>query len=163
MPPTVVTPTDFGPTAPAGAFTVIVVALTTDTSVHDTPPTVTVGAPPTSVKFVPAIVIGVPADSGPAAGETTEIVGAPTYVYPPAKVAAPPAVVTATSFTPTEPAGASAVRLRPSPATTTPVAKAAPNFTLVAPERFVPVIVTGTPAVTRPPTGVTPVAVGAAV
>lgn len=58
----------------------IFVALDTTTLVHATPPTVTVGAPPTAVKFVPAIVISVFPATGPATGVDPVTVGAATCV-----------------------------------------------------------------------------------
>ena len=75
VPPTVVTATSFAPTTPAGVTAVMEVALTTTTLVAATPPTFTV-AP--AIKFVPAIVMGVPGVSGPDAGDTLAIVGAST-------------------------------------------------------------------------------------
>ena len=73
-PPTVVTTISFAPAVPEGVTAVIEVALTTTTLVAAAPPTVTV-AP---VKFVPVMVIAVPAVSGPEDGLTLAIVGAAT-------------------------------------------------------------------------------------
>ena len=73
-PPVVVTTTSFAPAAPTGVTAVMEVAVTT-TLVAATPPTFTV-AP--AIKFVPAIVMGVPGVSGPDAGNTLVIVGAST-------------------------------------------------------------------------------------
>ena len=75
VPPTVVTATSFAPTTPTGVTAVIDVAVAT-TLVAKTPPTFTVVAP--AIKFVPAIVIGVPGISGPDVGNTLAIVGAST-------------------------------------------------------------------------------------
>ena len=75
VPPAVVTTTSLAPTAPAGVTAVIEVAVAT-TLVAATPPTFTVAAPTT--KFVPAIVIDVPAVSGPDVGETLAMVGSAT-------------------------------------------------------------------------------------
>ena len=72
-PPVVVTTTSFTPAVPAGVFAVIEVAVTT-TLVAATPPTFTV-AP---VKLVPAMVIDVPAVSGPDVGDTLAMVGSAT-------------------------------------------------------------------------------------
>ena len=73
-PPTVVTTTSFAPAVPEGVTAVIEVALTTTTLVAAAPPTVTV-AP---LKFVPVMVIAVPAVNGPEDGLTLAIVGAAT-------------------------------------------------------------------------------------
>ena len=74
-PPTVVTTIVFAPAVPVGVTAVIEVALATTTLVAATPPTVTLVAP---VKFVPVIVIAVPADNGPDDGLTLAMVGAAT-------------------------------------------------------------------------------------
>ena len=74
-PPTVVTTIVFAPAVPVGVTAVIEVALPTTTLVAATPPTVTSVAP---VKFVPVIVIAVPATNGPDDGLTLVIVGAAT-------------------------------------------------------------------------------------
>ena len=63
----------FAPAVPAGVVAVIDVALTTDTPVADTPPTVTV-APETNP--VPVIVTAVPPAKGPPVGLTDATVGA---------------------------------------------------------------------------------------
>ena len=73
VPPTVVTVMLFTPAVPAGVFAVIEVAVAT-TLVAAVPPTFTV-AP---VKFVPVIVIDVPAVSGPDDGATLAMVGSAT-------------------------------------------------------------------------------------
>ena len=75
VPPEVVTATVFAPAVPTGVNAVIEVALTTTTLVAGAPPTVTLLAP---VKFVPVIVIAVPAANGPDDGLTLAIVGAAT-------------------------------------------------------------------------------------
>ena len=75
VPPAVVTTTSLAPTAPAGVTAVIEVAVAT-TLVAATPPTFTVVAPTT--KFVPAIVIDVPAVSVPDVGDTLAMVGSAT-------------------------------------------------------------------------------------
>ena len=77
-------------------------------------------------------------------------------------VAAPPTVVTTTSFAPTVPAGVAAVNDVPEPFTTTLVAAAPPTVTLLAPVKFVPVIVIAVPAANGPDDGLTPAMVGAA-
>ena len=69
----VVTTTSLAPTKPAGVFAVIEVAVAT-TLVAAVPPIFTV-AP---IKLVPAIVIDVPAVSGPDVGETLTMVGSAT-------------------------------------------------------------------------------------
>ena len=69
----VVTATLCAPAVPAGVFAVIEVAVAT-TLVAATPPIFTV-AP---IKLVPAIVIDVPAVSGPDVGETLAMVGSAT-------------------------------------------------------------------------------------
>ena len=74
VPPEVVTATVFAPAVPTGVNAVIEVALTTTTLVAAAPPTVTV-AP---VKFVPVMVIAVPAANGPEDGLTLAMVGAAT-------------------------------------------------------------------------------------
>ncbi len=74
-PPAVVTTIGFAPAVPVGVTAVIEVALTTTTLVAATPPTVTSVAP---VKFVPVIVIAVPAANGPDDGLTLAMVGAAT-------------------------------------------------------------------------------------
>jgi hypothetical protein len=73
VPPGVVTDTEVAPAAPAGVNAVTVVAFTTVTEVAATPPIVTSVVPD---KFVPVIVIGIPPETGPTFGLTTEIVGA---------------------------------------------------------------------------------------
>ena len=73
-PPIVVTATSFAPAVPEGVTAVIEVALTTTTLVAAAPPTVTV-AP---LKFVPVMVIAVPAANGPEDGLTLAMVGAAT-------------------------------------------------------------------------------------
>ena len=75
VPPAVVTATSLAPIAPAGVTAVIEVAVAT-TLVAATPPTFTVVAP--TIKFVPAIVIDVPAVSGPDVGDTLAMVGSAT-------------------------------------------------------------------------------------
>ena len=73
--PAAVTETSFKPTVPLGVFAVTEVALTTTTFVAETLPTLTLVVP---VKFVPVIVIAVPAVRGPEPGETEVIVGGAT-------------------------------------------------------------------------------------
>ena len=154
-PPAVVTTTSLAPTVPAGVFAVIEVAVAT-TLVAATPPTVTV-AP---VKLVPAMVIAVPAVSGPDVGDTLAIVGRATYVNALALVAVPPTVVTATLCAPAVPAGVVAVMTVA--VLVKIVAATPPTFTLVAPVKFVPVIVMVVPPATGPEIGVTVVMVGSA-
>ena len=72
-PPAVVTTTSLAPTKPAGVFAVIEVAVAT-TLVAAVPP-IFIVAP---IKLVPAIVIAVPAVSGPDVGETLAMVGSAT-------------------------------------------------------------------------------------
>ena len=79
------------PAVPVGVTAVIEVALETTTLVAATPPTVTLVAP---VKFVPVIVIAVPAVNGPDDGLTLAMVGAATYVNVIACDVDPPTVVT---------------------------------------------------------------------
>jgi len=74
-------------------------------------------------------------------------------------VAVPPAVVTATLFTPTVPAGVLAV-IEVALTTTTLVANVTPIFTMVAPVKLVPVIVIVVPPVVGPEIGLTLVIVG---
>ena len=76
-------------------------------------------------------------------------------------VAAPPTVVTTTSFAPTVPAGVAAVNDVPEPFTTTLVAAEPPTVT-VAPVKFVPVIVIAVPAANGPDDGLTLEMIGAA-
>ena len=154
-PPAVVTTTSFAPAVPAGVFAEIEVAVAT-TLVAATPPTVTV-AP---VKLVPAMVIDVPAVSGPDIGETLAIVGRATYVNALALVAVPPMVVTATLCAPAVPAGVVAVMTVA--VLVKIVAAATPTFTLVAPVKFVPVMVMVVPPATGPEIGATVVMVGSA-
>ena len=74
-PPTVVTTTSFAPAVPTGVAAVNDVPEPfTTTLVATAPPTVTV-AP---LKFVPVIVIAVPAATGPDEGLTLAMVGAAT-------------------------------------------------------------------------------------
>jgi hypothetical protein len=76
-PPKVVTTTSFAPAVPAGVAAVNDVPEPfTTTLVAGAPPTVT-EAP---LKFVPVIVISVPAANGPDEGLTLAMVGAATYV-----------------------------------------------------------------------------------
>ena len=84
-----------------------------------------------------------------------------TYINALGKVAVPPAVVTATSFTPAAPAGVTAV-IDVSLTTTTLVAATPPIFTLDPPIKFVPVIVMAVPPVVSPTFGLTDEIVGAA-
>ena len=78
---------------------------------------------------------------------------------PPASVAVPPAVVTATLFAPAVPAGVTAVTLV-AETTTTLVAATPPTVTLVAPVRFAPVRVIAVPPRVDPLVGLTNVRVG---
>ena len=153
-PPAVVTTIFFAPTVPAGVFAAIEVAVAT-TLVAAMPPTVTV-AP---VNLVPAMVIVVPAASGPDVGDTLAIVGSATYVNALALVVVPPMVVTATLCAPAVPAGVFAV-IEVAVATTL-VAAVPPIFT-VAPIKLVPVIVIVVPPATGPEIGATVVMVGRA-
>ena len=75
VPPGVVTATSTAPAVPAGAVTVIVVALSTVTFVAAVLPNVTAVAP---VKFEPVIVTLVPPEAGPELGLTPVTVGADT-------------------------------------------------------------------------------------
>ena len=127
-PPAVVTTTSFAPTALAGVSAVMEVELTTRTLLAATPPTFTVVAP--STKLVPAIVIDVPAVSGPDGGDTLVMVGSATYVNALALVAVPPIVVTSTLCAPAVPLGVVAVMVVVELVKT--VAAALPTFTLVA-------------------------------
>ena len=154
-PPAVVTTTSFAPAVPAGVFAVIEVAVAT-TLVAATPPTVTVEP----VKLVPAIVIDVPAVSGPDVGDTLAMVGRATYVNALALVAVPPMVVTATLCAPAVPAGVVAVMTVA--VLVKIVAATLPTFTLVAPVKLVPVIVIVVPPATGPEIGATVVMVGSA-
>ena len=157
-PPTVVTTIVFAPAVPTGVTALMDVALSTTTPVAATPPIVTLVAP---VKFVPVMVMAVPAVNGPDDGLTLAMVGAATYVNAPVDVSTPPTVVTTTSFTPAVPTGAVAVNDVPEPFTTTPVAAAPPTVT-EAPVKFVPVIVIAVPAANGPDDGLTLAIVGAA-
>jgi len=71
----VVTTIVFAPAVPVGVTAVMEVALSTTTPVAATPPIVTLVAP---VKFVPVMVIAVPAAKGPDDGLTLAMVGAAT-------------------------------------------------------------------------------------
>ena len=155
-PPAVVTTTSFAPAVPAGVFAVMEVAVAT-MLVAATPPTVTLVAPTT--KLAPAIVIVVPAVSGPDVGDTLAIVGRATYVNALALVAVPPTVVTATLCALAVPAGVFAV-IEVAVATTL-VAATPPIFT-VAPIKLVPVIVIDVPPAIGPEIGETVVIVGSA-
>ena len=157
-PPTVVTTIVFAPAVPTGVTALMDVALSTTTPVAATPPIVTLVAP---VKFVPVMVMAVPAVNGPDDGLTLAMVGAATYVNAPVDVSTPPTVVTTTSFTPAIPTGAAAVNDVPEPFTTTPVAAAPPTVT-EAPVKFVPVIVIAVPAANGPDDGLTLAIVGTA-
>ena len=153
-PPAVVTTTSFAPTVPAGVFAVIEVAVAT-TLVAAVPPTFTV-AP---IKFVPVIVIDVPAASGPDVGDTLAMVGSATYVNALALVAVPPIVVTATLCAPAKPEGVFAVM---EVAVATTLVAAIPPIFNVAPIKFVPVIVIDVPPAIGPEIGETAVIVGSA-
>ena len=84
VPPEVATTTSCGPGVPAGNTAVICVGLTTLKLVAVTPPTVTLLAP---VKFVPLIVIVVPAVMDPVAGVMVVIDG--TASVEPSRVMTP--------------------------------------------------------------------------
>lgn len=114
------------------------------------PPIVT---PVAADKFVPVMVTAVPPAIGPDVGLSPVTVGAAAYVYPPVRVALPPAVVTSTVAVPADPAGVTAVRLLPSAATTTFVAALPPRVTPVAPVRLLPVIITFWPPASGPLAG----------
>jgi hypothetical protein len=136
---------------------VIFVALDTTTFVHATPPTFTVGAPPTDVKFVPVIVTSVFPATGPATGVTPVAVGAATYVKALAFVAVPPGVVTEIDFSPGDPGGMVAVSVV-ALATDTSAHKAPPTVTVGVPPataKFVPVTVITIPPATGPEDGAT--------
>ena len=90
------------PAVPVGVTAVIEVALPTTTLVASTPPIVTLVAP---VKFVPVIVIAVPAANGPDDGLTLAIVGTAKYVNVLVAVTVPPAVTTCTDLLPAVPEG----------------------------------------------------------
>ena len=90
------------PAVPVGVTAVIEVALPTTTLVASTPPIVTLVAP---VKFVPVMVIAVPAANGPDDGLTLAIVGTAKYVNVLLAVIVPPAVRTWTDLLPAVPAG----------------------------------------------------------
>ena len=153
-PPAVVTTTSFAPTVPAGVFAVIEVAVATILVAAVTP--IFTVAP---VKFVPVMVMEVPAASGPDVGDTLAIVGSATYVNALTLVAVPPTVVTATLCAPAVPAGVFAV-IEVAVATTL-VAATPPIFT-VAPIKLVPVIVIDVPPAIGPEIGETVVIVGSA-
>jgi len=160
LPPSVVTATICGPTAPSGVTALMEVALTTVKLVTPTDPIVTMVAP---VKFVPVMVINVPPRVEPELGLTLEIVGAGAmYVNAPPAVNVPPTVVSDTDLTPAVPAGVTAVTWVAS-TTTTLVAATAPTFTLLAPVKFVPVMVNKVPPLVGPASGLTEVMVGAGV
>ena len=112
------------------------------------------------VKFVPVMVIAVPAVSGPDGGDTLEMVGSATYVNALALVAVPPMVVTSTLCAPAVPVGVLAVMVVAELVKT--VAAIPPTFTLVAPVKLVPVIVMVVPAASGPDAGETLVIVGTA-
>ncbi len=90
------------PAVPVGVTAVMEVALATTTLVASTPPIVTLVAP---VKFVPVMVIAVPAANGPDDGLTLAIVGTAKYVNVLLAVIVPPAVRTWTDLLPAVPAG----------------------------------------------------------
>jgi hypothetical protein len=99
VPPTVVTDTGTAAGVPEGVLAVILVPPVDTTSVvAGFVPNVTTLAP---AKWVPVMVMGVPAAVGPAEGVTHVIVGAGTYVNPVDLVYVPPVVVTTTLTTPT--------------------------------------------------------------
>ena len=153
VPPTVVTATLCAPAVPAGVCAVIEVAVAT-TLVASTPPTFTV-AP---VKFVPVIVIDVPAVSGPDVGDTLAMAGSATYVNAAAFVAVPPTVVTVTLCAPAVPMGV--VKVMTVAVLVKIAAAAPPTFTLVAPVKFVPVIAIVVPPATGPEIDATVAIVG---
>jgi hypothetical protein len=101
-PPAVVTTIVLAPAVPVGVTAVMEVALATTTPVAATPSTVTSVAP---VKFVPVIVIAVPAANGPDDGLTLAIIGTAKYVNVLVAVIVPPAVTTCTDLLPAVPAG----------------------------------------------------------
>ena len=154
-PPAVVTTTSFAPTVPAGVFAVIEVAVATILVAAVTP--IFTVAP---VKFVPVMVMEVPAVSGPDVGDTLAIVGSATYVNALALVVVPPMVVTATLCAPAVPAEVLAVMTVA--VLVKIVAATPPTFTLVAPLKLVPAIVIVVPPAAGPEIGATVVIVGSA-
>jgi len=129
----------------------------TTTLVAAAPPTVTVAL----VKFVPVIVIAVPAVNGPDDGLTLAMVGAATYVNVIACDVDPPAVVTTIVLAPAVPVGVTAV-IEVALETTTLVAATPPTVTLLASLKFVPVMVIPVPAANGPDDGLTLAIIGAA-
>ncbi len=155
----VVTETSFEPTLPAGVTAVREFVDVTTILVAAIPPTKTLLTP---VKFVPVIVIAVPAVSGPAIGLTDVIVGAAIYVNAFGIVVVPPTVVSATSFAPaTEFAGAIVVT-ELALTTTMFVVATPPMVMMLAPVKLLPLIVIKVPAVKGPEPGETEVIVGGA-
>ena len=127
-------------------------------AVAATPPTFTLVAP---LRLLPLIVNAVPPLAGPVAGLTLAIVGSgTTEVNAAARVAVPPAVVTATSFTPAVLAAVTA--FTEVAVATMPVADTPPTFTCVVPARSVPVMVMVVPPSVDPDTGVRLLITGAA-
>jgi hypothetical protein len=153
-PPAVVTTTFFAPTVPAGVLAVIDEAVEI-TLVAALPSIVTVEP----AKLVPTTVIDVPPTNGPELGETLAIVGTATYVYAPAWVADPPAVVTTTIFAPTVPAGVLAVI---DEAVAVTLVAGFPSMVTVALARLVPAMVITVPPTNGPELGETVAMVGTA-
>ena len=157
VPPAVVTDTSRAPAAPIGVFPLIEFAEMTS-AVAATPPTFTLVAP---LRLLPLIVNAVPPLAGPVAGLTLAIAGSgTTEVNAAARVAVPPAVVTATSFTPAVLAAVTA--FTEVAVATMRVADTPPTFTCVVPARSVPVMVMVVPPSVDPDTGVRLLITGAA-
>lgn len=156
LPKGVVTTTLAVPALPAGVVAVMDVLLATVTFVAVTPPNLTLVAP---VKFVPVTVTLAPPANGPLEGLTDVTVGKSPNVKPLARVAVPPAVVTATAVAPAACAGVVAV-MEVALLTVKLVAAVPPNVTADAPMKFVPVIVTVVPPVISPLVVLSDVTVG---
>ena len=126
------------------------------TLVAATPPNLTV-VPAT--RFVPEIVTDLAAFTGPAAGETEEIVGGPTYVKPFVSVPTWESGFVTVTFTMPFPAGTVAV-IVVAFTMVTAVALFAPNLTVAPAAKPVPEIVTGQFPARGPGFGVTDVMTG---
>src|SRR5882672_8601645 len=159
VPAGVVTRTSTVDAAPAGAVTVIDVALKAVT-LPAVAPKLTTGVP--GVKLAPVMVTDVPPAVGPVFGLTdaTDGGGVTNVNWSALPVADVPAgVVTVMSTVPGAPLGESAV-ICPALLTVKLAALAAPNLTPVAPVKLVPAMTTDVPPAAVPVTGLTPVTDG---
>jgi hypothetical protein len=159
VPAGVVTRTSTAPAAPAGAVTVMDVALNAVT-LPAAAPKVTTGVP--GVKLEPPMVTTAPPASGPVFGLTDATAGGGvTNVNWSAPLVAdvPAGVVTVMSTVPGPPLGETAV-IWSAVLTAKLAAFAVPNLTLVAPVKLAPAMTTEVPPAAVPVTGLTPVTDG---